>query len=214
MISIMPVQSNLPPEVSVPPSLNRCRIALWVAMGAAVLSGMLWALFPLPDAAARLNAMPRTGPTFASEDIALTPTERQVLGRVNLVHRRYQHGNAQFYATVIDGTKDRHAVHDPRYCFQGAGWKVLSERKLPLKGGDGHLVHAVNGQYEVQALFWFSDGAGRYTSLLRYWWQTTLRRMTLGRSGAEPVLVVLQSFGPQQPDWGALGPTVIESLAL
>lgn len=196
------------------PALGRRRTLLWVAIGVAVLSGLLWAVYPLPDAAARLNAMPRTGATFASEDIALTPTELQVLGRVNLLHRRYQHGEAQFYATVIDGTKDRHAVHDPRYCFQGAGWKVLSERKVPLRGGEGHLVHAVNGQHEVQALFWFSDGTGRYTSLLRYWWQTTLRRMTLGRSGAEPVLVVLQSFGSQQPNWSALAPTVIDELRL
>ena len=210
----MAVQSNQSLEVAAVPTLGRRRTALWVAIGVAVLSGMLWAVYPLPDAAARLNVMPRTGSEFASEDIALTPTELQVLGRVNVVHRRYQLGDAQFYATVIDGTKDRHAVHDPRYCFQGAGWKVLSERKLPLNGGEGHLVHAVNGQYEVQALFWFSDGAGRYTSLLRYWWQTTLRRMSLGRSGAEPVLVVLQSFGHQQPEWSALAPTVIEALNL
>lgn len=210
----MRVQSNQSLDVPAAPAVGRRRTALWVAIGLAVVSGMLWAVYPLPDAAERLNLVPKTGASFASEDIALTPTELQVLGRVNLLHRKYQLGSTEFYATVIDGTKDRHAVHDPRYCFQGAGWNVVSERKLSLQGGEAHLVHAINGKYEVQALFWFSDGAQRYTSLLRYWWQTTLRRMSLGRSGAEPVLVVLQSFGQQQPEWSALAPTVIASLKL
>ena len=210
----MPVPSNPSLELATAPPLGRRRLALWIAVAVAGLSGVLWAIYPLPDAAERLAAIPRSGADFTSQDVALTPVELQVLGRVNVVHRFYRLGATQFYATVIDGTKDCHAVHDPRYCFQGAGWKVLSERKLPLKGGEGHLVHAVNGQHEVQALFWFSDGAGRYTSLMRYWGQTTLRRMTLGRSGAEPVLVVLQSFGNPQPDWSVLAPTAIESLRL
>ena len=187
---------------------------MWAVIAGAVICGTLWAFYPLPSAASRLAAVPSSGATFASRDVALTPSELQVLGRVNLLHRQYQLGPRQFYATVIDGTKDRHAVHDPRYCFQGAGWNVLSERKLMLPGGEANWVRAINGDREVQALFWFSDGSARYTSMLRYWWQTTLRRMTLGRSGAEPVLVVLQSFGTGQPDWSRFGPEVVETLRL
>jgi hypothetical protein len=210
----MQPQSIQPLESRPAPTIGRRRALLWAAIAFAIVCGTLWAVYPLPDALDRLDAVPRSGATFACTDVALTPVEQQVLGRVNLVHRHYQMGPHGFYATMIDGTKDRHAVHDPRYCFQGAGWNVLAERKFPLPGGEASWVHAINGEREVQALFWFSDGAERYTSLLRYWWQTTLRRMTLGRSGAEPVLVVLQSFGSDQPDWTTLGPEVIETLRL
>jgi hypothetical protein len=194
--------------------VRRRRAGLWAVIGVAMACGALWAMYPLPDAARRLQSVPRSGAGFSSTDITLTPTELQALGRVNLIHRQYQVENQSFYTTIIDGTKDRHAVHDPRYCFQGAGWNVLAERKLDLPGGEANWVRATQGDREVQALFWFSDGKTRYTSVLRYWWQTTLRRMTLGRSGAEPVLVVLQSFGREQPDWPAFGPEVVRQLNL
>lgn len=196
------------------PGVNRRRAALWAVVVLAFVCGTVWALYPLPDAVQRLERVPRSGANFRSTDVALTPTELQALGRVNLVHRNYEVAGQSFYATLIDGTKDRHAVHDPRYCFQGAGWTVIAERKLALPGGEANWVRAMHGEREVQALFWFSDGAKRYTSVLQYWWQTTLRRMTFGHSGAEPVLVVLQSFGAQQPEWSTFGPDVVHLLKL
>jgi hypothetical protein len=195
-------------------SVRRWRIVLWLGIILAVGCGALWGVYPLPDARDRLDIVPRLGPGFSGRDLELTETELQVLGRVDLLHRQYEFGPQLFYATVIDGTKDRHAVHDPRYCFQGAGWRVLQERTLAVPGGEANWVQATRGDQEVQALFWFSDGSTRYTSMLRYWRQTTLRRMTLGRSGAEPVLVVLQSFGDNQPDWQQFAPEIIGRLQL
>jgi hypothetical protein len=196
------------------PSTTRHRMWLWVLLVLAVVCGSVWGLYPLPDAAKRLESVPRRGPEFDSRDVALTASELTVLGRVNLIHRRYELNGRAFYVTLVDGTQDRHAVHDPRYCFQGAGWKVLDERKLPLPGGEANWVRAINSGGEVQALFWFSTGPTRYTSLSRYWAQTTLRRMTLGQSGPEPVMIVLQSFGHEQPDWVSFAPEVIERLRL
>lgn len=196
------------------PGLRGRRLALWIAVFVTVSCGAAWGLFPLADARARLDQVPRVGAGFTGRDLTLTPTELQVLGRVDLIHRQYQIEGQEFYATLIDGTKDRHAVHDPRYCFQGAGWQVLGERRLPVPGGEVNWVQARHGERNVQALFWFSDGMTRYTSMPRYWWQTTLRRMTLGRSGPEPVLVVLQTFGDPQPDWPTLAPEVIARLHL
>ena len=196
------------------PTTTRHRMWLWVVLVFAVVCGSVWGLYPIADAAKRLAAVPKRGPDFDSRDVALTASELTVLGRVNLIHRQYELNRRAFYATLVDGTKDRHAVHDPRYCFQGAGWKVLDERKLPLPGGEANWVRAINGGREVQALFWFSDGATRYTSLARYWGQTTLRRMSLGRSGPEPVMIVLQSFGNEQPDWASFAPEVIARLRL
>ncbi len=44
-----------------------------------------------------------------------------------------------------------------------------------------------------ETAYWFSTGRQRHTSVIRYWFQATLRRITLGRSDKEPVLIMIQS---------------------
>lgn len=205
------LSSSIPARAAAPP---RGRRWLGAGIALAVFCGVAWGLYPLPDAAARLRAIPLAAGDFVGTDIPLTPKEREVLGRVNVVHRAYRDGHHEIFTTAIDGTRDRHAVHDPRYCFQGAGWRILEERPLALPGGTARWVRAANGPRTVEALFWFSDGAGRHASPLRYWAQTTARRMTLGHSGAEPVLVVLQSFGERPPDWATFAPDYLRALGL
>ena len=56
----------------------------------------------------------------------------------------------------------------------------------------------------AEAMFWFSDGTERHSSALRYWLQTTLRRLSLGRSGEEPLLVILQPLTGTALQWDRL----------
>lgn len=171
------------------------RSLLWLAGLVAAACGFLWQFGQRTDPArARLAAIPLTGENFYGQNIPLSPTEQRVLGRADLVNRRYRFGDRQLFVTVIDGAHDRHAVHDPQYCFQGAGWQVTGERGLVLPGGTGRALHLVRGTESFDALYWFCDGATRYASFPRYWWQTTLRRLTLGQLGSEPVLVVVQDL--------------------
>jgi hypothetical protein len=49
-------------------------------------------------------------------------------------------------------------------------------------------------------MFWFSDGSRRFPSMLEYWARTTLRRLTLGLTGEEPVAVMILPIGERNID--------------
>lgn len=189
------------------------RLFIWIGLTTAILLGVLWDYYPLPSAAERLHELRASGPNFSSHDLTLTPTEREVLAKAQVIHRRYQFEGRTIFVTVIDGTENRHAVHDPGYCFQGAGWAVLRKEALRIPGGQAQCLTVQRKSETMDAAYWFSDGHQRHTSFPRYWWQTTLRRITLGRSGPEPVLVVLQS-NDRELDWPKLMPKMIAALAL
>lgn len=188
--------------------LRSVRLALWLATIVSVGCGLAWGFYPLSNAADRLALVPLKSGSFVGEDVPLTEVEKKVLGRVDVVHRRYQLGARELYVTLIDGSKDRHAVHDPRYCFQGAGWRVLAENRRPIAGGEAHWIRAANEHGTAEAAFWFSDGETRYASLPRYLWTSVVRRMTFGRYGGKPVLVVLQSFEEEQLDWSKVNEAI------
>ena len=107
---------------------------------------------------------------------------------------------------VIDGGTNRHAVHDPVYCFRGAGWTVRERRLFPLEGGSAAVLKLARGgaDEEQEAMYWISDDQRRYVEPWRYWWQTTMRRLTFGHSGAEPVMVILQPASTGAFDWQRL----------
>ena len=110
-------------------------------------------------------------------------------------------GGASFTLTVVDGTRNRHAVHDPLHCFQSSGYHVGAGTTVPLRQGEGHSVCVSNPDGKATVLFWFSDGCSRHASPWRYWWQATCRRITRGLSGSEPVLVILSFPGDATAAW-------------
>lgn len=160
-----------------------------------------WSAFPLAGAEERLGALPRSGLGFASMEIPLTGEEDAVLGRVHVIKRLYQVRDQRFVLTVIDGAADRHAVHDPLYCFRGAGWQVLARERFAVPGGSAALLKLSKGNENREALFWISDDETRHAEPMRYWWQTTLRRLTFGHSGAEPVLMIAQPYQAERVSW-------------
>ncbi|MCB1111258.1 MAG: exosortase-associated EpsI family protein [Chlamydiales bacterium] len=168
------------------------RILLWTFFIASVLLGIVWQFYPLPDAKNRIEALPLNGSGFEGKELFLTPFEEKFFAGVNVVKRIYRVGKQMMFITILDGTKNRHVVHDPYYCFRGAGWEILSSEDVKIPHGDATLLHIKRDDEEKQALFWFSDQNGNYTSPMRYWWQSTVRRLTLGASGPEPVLILVQ----------------------
>lgn len=174
---------------------------LWIALIGVMVLGSIWEGAQLPDASARLAALPLRGLGFIGQELPLKEVELKVFGKAEVVNRVYMAGGQKFVLTIIDGTNDRHAVHDPLYCFKGAGWTVSSRAAHLVTGGEAARLRLVQERREVEALIWFSDGRERHASALRYWWQTTLRRVTLGRSGEEPVLIVLQPAEGSSLDW-------------
>jgi hypothetical protein len=162
---------------------------------------MVWEFYPLTDASSRINHFPRMSGQVASRDLPLTPGEEAIFCGVTVVKRLALVGDDRAVVTVIDGTKNRHAVHDPVFCFRGAGWEVSREESVPLRKGFARLVHLRQGKELAEALYWFSDGKEQFKSPVLYWWKTALRRLTFGSSGMEPVLVILTSAGDTPPHW-------------
>jgi hypothetical protein len=171
---------------------------------AAVLLTIAWSAVPLADAHERLRALPASGFGFASVDIPLTGEESSVLGHVHVIKRVYQVRDQRFVLMVIDGGADRHAVHDPLYCFRGAGWQVAARERFDVPGGSAALLKLSKENENREALFWISDDQTRHAEPMRYWWQSTLRRLTFGQSGAQPVLVIAQALEAERVDWSKL----------
>ncbi len=168
------------------------QIALCIGLAIAVVIGLVWQLYPLPDAQKRLDRIPFYGPKFESRDLMLSEFEENFFKNVNVLKRLYLIDNTIYFVTILDGTHNRHVVHDPYYCFRGSGWDIIKEEKYPLPKGNANLVEIVKGNQKKSAIYWFSDGATAFNSPYEYWWKATLRRLTLGKSGKEPVLIMIQ----------------------
>lgn len=177
---------------------------LWIGLAFAIALGALWQFYPLPDAKPRLEALPLNGPRFSAINAPLSPFEKTFFMKIDLLKRVYTFDQEKAFIYVLDGTHDRHLVHDPFYCFRGAGWEKLSQETFPIPDGHANLVRLTKNGHIKNTLYWFSDGQTAYTSPLRYWWETTLRRLTLGKSGNEPVLIVIQPLDKENLNWNKL----------
>ncbi|MBL9174368.1 MAG: exosortase-associated EpsI family protein [Verrucomicrobiales bacterium] len=180
------------------------RTLLWWALAAAIALALVWQAVPIADATSRTARLPVSGWRLSSRDIPLTATEASIFGHAHVVKRLYQISGQRVVLTAIDGTRERHAVHDPQYCFRGAGWKIRDGRDHPVPGGVARQIHLVRGADHAEALYWISDAQVRHASVARAWIQSTFRRLTFGRSGGEPVLFILQPVAGESVDWTRL----------
>lgn len=180
---------------------QRC---LWATLLVAVALALFWQFAPLPNASGRLSKLPAAGLGFSSREIPLSDVEKTVFQRAETIKRIYRVGNQTVIVQVIDASGDRHAIHDPMYCFRGAGWEEASSEDLSIPGGTARLLLLKKKAEQVHVAYWISDGATRHSSPIYYRWQTALRRISFGRSGPEPVLVLVQPAGNAPVDWSTL----------
>lgn len=183
---------------------EKSKKSLWIALAFAIILGAIWQFYPLKNAQERLEKLPLEGADFKGKNIPLTSFEAQFFHGVGVIKRLYRIGDDNIFLTVLDGTYNRHVVHDPYYCFRGSGWDILGEKQVSIPGGSASLVQIQKGDMEKEALFWFSDGTDHFSSPFTYWKLTTLRRLTLGHSGAEPVLIMVQPAYEATMDWKKL----------
>ncbi|MCP5522487.1 MAG: exosortase-associated EpsI family protein [Verrucomicrobiales bacterium] len=170
----------------------RKRQLLLAALVLVAILAVVWDRHQLPTATLRLGRLPTEGVGYSSRELEMSDIEREAFGAADVVKRLYASGAGQFVVTVVDGSRNRHAVHDPTYCFRGAGWRIAARQAAPLPGGEAAWLSLTQGDEHQEAAFWFTDGRVRHASALRCWTQTTLRRLTFGRSGEEPLLVLVQ----------------------
>jgi hypothetical protein len=164
----------------------------WTFLLAAILVGAVLDRVPLPDASDRLERLPTFASGLVTREGEITPAERSVFGAARIFRREVGIDHEAFILTVIDGTKNRHALHDPYYCIQGAGYQIVRSEKIPLTGGSASQLTVRKGTTERRLIFYFSNGTKRHDSPPRAWGESALRRLSLGRSSAAQVLVLIE----------------------
>ncbi|MEI7911817.1 MAG: hypothetical protein WCK77_19470 [Verrucomicrobiota bacterium] len=189
------------------------RPILWGALILTALIILVWPYLPIPSAAGRLAAIPTASADFHSTPMELSAADRAFLGKAQAVEYLIEmRGGGRVILTVTDGTNNRHAVHDPSYCFAGAGWKVQTQNTVKVPSGDATWVALAKDATTAQALWFFDDGKHQFASPLEYWLATSMRRATLGRSGAEPVLVSLRSLPGEPVNWDRVRQILLPAL--
>lgn len=162
----------------------------------------------LKDANLRIATLPLNTAGFRSTDLPFSAGEEQVYRNIHVVKKLCAWHGEQAQLVCLDGTNDRHAVHDPRLCFRSAHWEVLSEIVVPHPaGGEMRRLRLRRDNRELETVYWWSTSTERHASAMKYFLQSSLRRLTRGRSGEEPVLVLLQPVQAGKLDWNVwLGP--------
>ena len=122
-----------------------------------ILLSLIWQFYPLPDAQKRLDALPLYGKDFVSQDIPLSDFEETFFKNVNIIKRIYRIDSITYFVTVLDGTRNRHIVHDPYYCFTGSGWDIIAKKPFSLEHGDAEEITISKGNRTKGALFWFTE---------------------------------------------------------
>jgi len=179
-------------------------IVLWLALGFTVVMGAAWEWQKLPDASDRFAKLSAQNPSVQVQSIPLVPAEETAFAGCSWLKRLVTVGTDQVILTVLDGTRNRHAIHDPTFCFRGAGWEIESQKPFPLSQGTGSLVKLTKNGSKAEAVYWFSNGQKQFSSPLQYWEETSLRRLSFGASGAEPVLIILSPTTDAPPDWKSI----------
>ena len=52
----------------------------------------------------------------------------------------------------MDGSQERHAIHDPLYGFRGAGWEVSQSPLLSVPSGNARHLSLSKGTVSAEAL--------------------------------------------------------------
>ena len=105
---------------------ERKQILLWGGLTLAVLLGTLWQFVPLTDAKHRIETLPPFAWVRRTRHPALHG-EQGYFKNVNVLKRVYRVGKQTLFVSALDGTDNRHVVHDPLYSFRGSGWQVVSQ---------------------------------------------------------------------------------------
>ncbi len=177
------------------------RKILWAALILSIILSILYEKYTPPSGRSAIDTLQKSGFGYNSRDILLTPSEISIYSDARVLKRWYNFSFHNFILIVVDAGNNRHAVHDPLYCFNGAGWQIHLKKKIKIDGSWAHFLKMSKDGIHREVLYWFSDGYSRHASVVRFWFQATMNRLTFGFSNKVPFMVILQPFKDNQPDW-------------
>jgi hypothetical protein len=189
------------------------RIVLLLLCALAVLVALIWPSLPLASETNRLATLAGSGSGFDSVPLSLTSADIKFLNGAKADIRHVKlHSGGSLVLTVIDGSENRHAVHDPSYCLAGGGWQITEKKRISMRSGEATWMKLVKGEATSEAIWFFDDEKSQFTSPLAYWARTSARRMTLGRSGSEPRLITLRALPGEAMNWDEVREQVLPAM--
>lgn len=191
----------------------RKRVLLSILCGASAIIALFWPMLPMADDDDRLATISMDGPDFQSRPLPLSDADKSFLAGAKAIQRIVQtrHGSL-IILSVIDGSGNRHAVHDPAYCLAGGGWSIRAQEEVALSSGAANRILMEKDGETMEAMWFFDDGQTQFASPIEYWWRASLRRVTRGQSGSEPVLVMLRVPPGGQADWKHVRQVILPAL--
>lgn len=162
---------------------------------------VVWELIPLKSGEERIRSLPLSGLGFEGQEITPPKEVQEVFKDVTYVQRAYKVRDRVYIVSILDGTHNRHAVHDPTFCAYGGGWAVSGRERLPVEGGQVEKVTMVKGDQKRELLLWFSNRAHKFPSIYEYWYVASIRRLSMGYSGEEPIRIMVQPVDNDTPNW-------------
>jgi hypothetical protein len=184
---------------------------LWIVLALSVVVAMVWQYGPLKNAEDRITPVLSQ---LKGKEIPLSPFEGDFFKGVYLKKISVPTPHQLLAVFLIDATENRHVVHDPLYCYAGAGWKVTSSVELKIGKGVAKQVFIERDSVKKEFVYWFSDGKRAYHSFWLYWTASFLRRLSFGLSGSEPVLIMIDPQGKGPFDWEEIFASVSPLFAL
>lgn len=167
------------------------KYVLWLLFALSLALLLVWKMIPLNDGSARIQTALQT---LHARPVPLTPNECDFFKGTNIVKLSVKTSQGKAWVFIIDATHNRHVIHDPRFCFQGAGWKLIQENPLSLANGSAMELLLSRGNQTKKFAYWFSNGENSYHSFIRYWLSCTLRRLSCGLSSQEPILIMVEPY--------------------
>jgi hypothetical protein len=181
--------------------IRRMGYLLIALIGAALITGMVWKPAPPPRfAGIAESAVPAVVDGYQGTDYTMPLVVRQALSSADIISRTYTLGSNSLDFVLIGGT-DRTALHDPRSCLVGAGWKLEDDHteRLPGVGINARACQAVglpgSPGYDIVYLYIVNGRAINQVTQIR---AAMLWSALLGKKGT-PVYF-LRFLRPLTPD--------------
>lgn len=97
-------------------------------------------------------------------------------------------------------------IHSPRHCYPGAGWTILSERKISITAeDDSHeatLLKIENGQEKHLVLYWFESADGAIPNEFALKWNQ-MKNSLLGRNRSTAFVRFSMKLEPEENEQAA-----------
>lgn len=146
--------------------VRRMAYLLVCIFAAALLTNKVWSVPPPPKFVGVTSAeIPKDLDGYVSgQDLDQPDSVKKQLGSADVIERTYSGSGPLPIDFVMIGGTDRSALHDPRSCLVGAGWRLENDHSEALPGAniDTRSCHAVgNAEAASQDMIYLYVVGGR-----------------------------------------------------